>query len=143
VGTAGPPQGGEESERHEHVARKIREKIRDGKLPNRRPARTWGGNGAGAPCAICDEAVTAAELELELDFTSDSSAQGIEPAVGDESARANFYRVHVSCWRVWQRKRTSLMTTPEATRAEAEAPDGMDPQDNRSAIAGLHLVSER
>ena len=37
---------------------KAREVIRTGKLPSRRPDRTWGGPGVGAPCTVCGEAVT-------------------------------------------------------------------------------------
>jgi hypothetical protein len=28
--------------------------VRDGKLPSRRPDRTWGGSGVGASCAVCE-----------------------------------------------------------------------------------------
>ena len=37
---------------------KAREVIHTGKLPNRRPDRTWGGPGIGAPCRVCGEPVT-------------------------------------------------------------------------------------
>jgi hypothetical protein len=42
---------------------KAREVIRTGKLPNRRPDRTWGGAGIGAPCTVCGEPVTKDQLD--------------------------------------------------------------------------------
>jgi hypothetical protein len=34
---------------------KARERICTGKLPSRRPDRTWGGPGVGVVCTVCDE----------------------------------------------------------------------------------------
>jgi hypothetical protein len=48
---------------------KAREVIRTGKLPNRRPDRTWGGPGVGASCTICGEPVTKDQLEFEIQFS--------------------------------------------------------------------------
>jgi hypothetical protein len=50
---------------------KAREAIRTGKLPDRRPDRTWGGPGVGAPCTICGEPVTKNHLEFEVQFAVD------------------------------------------------------------------------
>jgi hypothetical protein len=56
---------------------KAREVIRTGKLPDRRPDRTWGGAGVGAPCTICGEPVTKDQLEFEIQFAFD----GVEPGL--------------------------------------------------------------
>jgi hypothetical protein len=40
--------------------------MRAGKLPLRRPDRTWGGPGVGVSCAICSEAIKRHQLESEL-----------------------------------------------------------------------------
>ena len=47
---------------------KAREVVRAGKLPSRRPDRTWGGPGVGAPCSVCGEPITPLQLELEAQF---------------------------------------------------------------------------
>src|SRR6266496_3585503 len=39
--------------------------IQAGKVPSRRPDRTWGGPGVGARCAICEKPVGRDELESE------------------------------------------------------------------------------
>lgn len=75
---------------------KAREAIQAGKLPNRRPERTWGGRGAGADCTICGERVKHDEVELELEF-----AQG-----NDDSCRAN-YHLHIRCFEAWEFERES------------------------------------
>ena len=50
------------------VRAKVREVLKAGKLPNRRPDRTWGGAGVGAPCSVCDLPVQHDQLEFEIDF---------------------------------------------------------------------------
>jgi hypothetical protein len=42
---------------------KARAAVRDGKLPSRRPDRTWGGPGVGATCSVCDLPVERDEME--------------------------------------------------------------------------------
>ena len=48
---------------------KAREAIRSGKLPTRRPDRTWGGPGTGVICTICGEPVAQDQLEWEFERT--------------------------------------------------------------------------
>ena len=50
---------------------KARVVVRDGKLPSRRPDRTWGGPGVGAPCAVCVLPVERNEIEFEIQFARD------------------------------------------------------------------------
>jgi len=45
---------------------KARAAIRAGKLPSRRPDRTWGGPGIGEPCTICGEPIRRDQLEFEI-----------------------------------------------------------------------------
>jgi hypothetical protein len=47
---------------------KAREAVRAGKIPSRRPDRTWGGPGVGVRCAICGEPVTKDQLEFQVEF---------------------------------------------------------------------------
>jgi hypothetical protein len=42
--------------------------VENNKLPSRRPDRTWGGPGVGAPCSVCERPVTKDELEFEIQF---------------------------------------------------------------------------
>ena len=57
---------------------RAREVIRTGKLPNRRPDRTWGGPGIGAPCSICGEPVTKDQLEFEVQFAVDGGVPALD-----------------------------------------------------------------
>jgi hypothetical protein len=74
---------------------KARAVIQAGKLPSRRPDRTWGGPGVGAPCAICDLPVTSDELEFEIQFARDGDNPGLDK-----------FHVHVRCFAAWEFERT-------------------------------------
>jgi hypothetical protein len=65
---------------------KAREAVRTGKLPSRRPDRTWGGPGVGAPCAVCGEPVKRDQLELEIQFERDGDTPGLDK-----------FHIHVRC----------------------------------------------
>jgi len=73
---------------------KAQEAIRTGKLPNRRPDRTWGGPGAGASCVVCGEAVTKDQLEFEVQFASDGDNPGLDKC-----------HIHVRCFAAWELER--------------------------------------
>jgi hypothetical protein len=73
-----------------------REVIRTGKLPNRRPDRTWGGPGVGASCTICGEPVTTEQLEFEIQFAVDGDEPGLDK-----------FHVHVRCFAAWELERTN------------------------------------
>ena len=45
------------------------ELIREGRLPDRAPARVWGGPGSGVTCALCGEVIPSNEMEYEADAT--------------------------------------------------------------------------
>jgi hypothetical protein len=68
--------------------------IRGGKLPARSPDRTWGGDGGGAPCSVCDLPITKDQLEIEIDFAHEGSAAGVEN-----------HHVHPRCFAAWEFER--------------------------------------
>ena len=70
--------------------------IEAGKLPARRPDRTWGGPGVGAPCAVCGVPVGKDQLEFEIQFARDGDSPGLDK-----------YHVHVRCFAAWEFERES------------------------------------
>ena len=75
---------------------KVRIVIRDGKLPNRHPDRTWGGPGVGALCAVCELPVTRQQLEFEIQFARDGDNPGLDK-----------YHVHTRCFAAWELERVA------------------------------------
>jgi hypothetical protein len=75
---------------------KAREAIRAGKLPTRRPDRTWGGPGIGERCTICGKRITRAQLEFEILFARDGSSRGLDR-----------HHVHIRCFAAWEFERTN------------------------------------
>ena len=75
---------------------KARTVIQKGKLPSRRPDRTWGGPGVGAPCAVCDLPVRPTEMEFEIQFARDGDNPGLDK-----------YHVHIRCFAAWEFERHS------------------------------------
>ena len=75
----------------------LREKARNvvvtGKLPNRRPDRTWGGPGVGAECTICGQPVTGDQKEFEIEFRRDG-----DPGLDK-------FHVHIRCFAAWEFER--------------------------------------
>jgi len=68
--------------------------MQNGKVPRRRPDRTWGGPGIGAACAVCERAVTKDEMELEIQFAHDGSSPGLDK-----------FHVHIRCFAAWEFER--------------------------------------
>ena len=83
--------------------------IRASQLPDRRPDRTWGGQGVGAECTICGAPVTRDELEFEIEFNRDDDPAGVDK-----------HHVHVHCYRAWEIERQGL----DLARAAAATPSG-------------------
>ena len=75
---------------------KARAVVQAGKLPARRPDRTWGGPGVGAPCAVCGVPVGKDQLEFEIQFARDGDNPGLDK-----------YHVHIRCFAVWELERGS------------------------------------
>ena len=73
-----------------------REAVRSGKLPSRRPDRTWGGPGVGAPCQVCDKPVTHSEMEFEIQFEQEGGG-GLDK-----------FHVDVLCFAAWEFERNKV-----------------------------------
>jgi hypothetical protein len=118
------------------LRRKAREAIQTHKLPNRRPARMWGGQGLGSRCEICDQALTRDEIEFELEFTAE-----------DGSIAGNFH-LHAACFGVWQRERQtfelawSINTAGDQAETSAWPSASDDEVAGSSTAAGTGVLSE-
>jgi hypothetical protein len=71
--------------------------IQAGKLPNRNPARIWGGRGLGTDCAICGIPVTHDQIAVEIEFDPD-----------EYGPDADSYHSHRSCFAAWELDRRHL-----------------------------------
>ena len=71
------------------LRQKARAAIQSGKLPTRRPDRTWGGRGSGGPCAVCQLALRGDEMALEIEFV----ATGHYPKI---------IHMHTKCFAAWE-----------------------------------------
>ena len=80
---------------------KAREAVQTGKLPARRPDRTWGGPGVGAPCTICDKPVARDEMEFEIQFEHNGAVPGLDK-----------FHVHVRCFAAWEFERKEAGEAP-------------------------------
>lgn len=65
----------------------IRHKITAGVLPGAPPKTVWAGIGTGRPCDACDETITAAQTEIELEMPS---------------ASRPLARLHRECFAIWR-----------------------------------------
>jgi hypothetical protein len=79
--------------KEQSLREKARATIENGKLPRRRPDRTWGGPGVGAPCTVCGDPVTSSQIEFEIQFTQDGSG-GLDK-----------FHVHIRCFAAWEFER--------------------------------------
>jgi hypothetical protein len=73
---------------------KARAVVQSGKLPSRRPDRTWGGPGVGASCTICELPITKDEMEFEIEFAHDGASPGLDK-----------FHVHIRCFAAWEFER--------------------------------------
>jgi len=76
---------------------KARAAIASGALPTRKADRTFGGNGSGAVCPVCEEPVTREQVELELEFIRQGAHAGL----------ARYY-LHQRCFAAWEFERTKV-----------------------------------
>ena len=76
---------------------KARAVVQAGKLPARRPDRTWGGPGIGAPCSVCEQPVRGDELEFEIQFAHDGDNPGLDK-----------FHVHIRCFAMWELERVKV-----------------------------------
>ena len=75
---------------------KAHEAIRTGRLPARRPDRTWSGPGVGFPCAVCDRLVRRHDREVQMQFEHDGRVPGLDT-----------FHVHLRCLAAWEFERRS------------------------------------
>jgi hypothetical protein len=73
---------------------KARAVVQAGKLPSRRPDRTWGGAGVGAPCSVCELLITKDEMEFQIEFARDGGNPGVDK-----------FHVHIGCFAAWEFER--------------------------------------
>jgi hypothetical protein len=71
--------------------------ILGGKLPTKKPDRTWGGPGLGNACAVCDRPIIKDELEIEIQFAP--AVAGLEP---------ERHHLHIRCFAAWEFERTKV-----------------------------------
>ena len=73
---------------------KAGEAIPTGRLPSRRPDRTWGGPGVGVVCTVCGEAVKKDQLEMQVEFSQNGSNPGLE-----------IFHIHIRRFAAWEFER--------------------------------------
>jgi hypothetical protein len=76
---------------------KARAAIHAGRLPSRRPDRTWGGAGSGEICIVCGESIERHELELEMEFRQH-----------DDTSIVQSCHAHLRCFAAWELERTKI-----------------------------------
>jgi hypothetical protein len=69
--------------------------IRSGRLPRRSPDRSWGGNGVGAPCAICGRPITPDHVKYNIQFDHHGRFPG-----------SDRFQLHLRCFAAWELERT-------------------------------------
>jgi hypothetical protein len=86
---------------------KIRQGIRDGRLPTRRASRTWFGFAQGdTSCAACGQPVAARALECEAEFPGESHT----------------WLFHAACFEVWEAERVAGLECTPCGHPNDEAP---------------------
>ena len=68
--------------------------VENGKLPKRRPDRTWGGPGVGASCTICELPIPEDQMEFEIEFAHNGDSPGLDK-----------FHVHIRCYAAWEFER--------------------------------------
>ena len=92
-------------------AAKIRAMIQAGSLPNRKADATYGGPGCGATCPVCGQVVTAADVEMELEFRDRAGG------------RVDTYHLHGKCHAYWDFERRNFESARK-TGVSAREPSG-------------------
>ncbi len=72
---------------------KARVAVQSGKLPGRRPDRTWGAPGVGDACAVCELPVRKDEMESEIQFEHGGNTPGYK------------FHAHIQCFAAWEFER--------------------------------------
>ena len=95
------------------LRQRARQAMEAGKLPERRPARMWGGRGSGGNCAICGSTLDPDGPELDLEFSD-----------GTGGAATN-HHVHVRCFAAWELERDAFAVA--RGKAASAAPERFQP----------------
>ncbi|HYD49482.1 MAG TPA: hypothetical protein VEB21_14095 [Terriglobales bacterium] len=85
--------------------------LQAGRVPRRMPDRTWGGAGRGDSCAVCDQPISSAEMELEVEFAQDGRP-------------LDSYHLHIACCSAWM---TELSQAHSATMSNSRASQPASP----------------
>jgi hypothetical protein len=73
---------------------RVHEAIRTGRLPARRPDRTWSGPGIGFPCAVCERPIRRHDREVQLQFEHEGHVPGLDA-----------FHLHLRCFAAWEFER--------------------------------------
>lgn len=68
------------------IRARIRRLLASGEIPCETPDATWAGKGLGERCVACVQAISASEIEFEVEVSGVS------------------YRVHRQCYDIWQQE---------------------------------------
>lgn len=74
---------------------KARAVMKAGKLPTRRPDRTFAGPGSRTRCAVCGDQISRDQMEFKIEF----NRHGLWPGV-------DRYHLHQQCFAAWEFERT-------------------------------------
>jgi hypothetical protein len=77
----------------QELRRGARAALNTATIPRDRPSGLWGGHGSGETCPVCGHSIDAIEMELEVEFTTDS----------ERGARG--FHLHLPCFAAWEIER--------------------------------------
>ncbi len=118
---------GEPSDRNTEALRnRARERVRQGRLPRSKAARTWGGLGSGLPCALCDAAILSSEPEFELQLDLSDTSQSV--------------RLHRQCHSIWNEVREEYSPTSHWRLIVEQLPPFGAPVEARVSLGGGRSV---
>jgi hypothetical protein len=66
-----------------------RTKIQNGELPCAEHPKTWGGQGRGSACSVCDDKIEPGQLEFEVEMAEPTC---VSPVI---------FQFHVPCHSAW------------------------------------------
>jgi len=73
---------------------RVQAAIQNGKLPAKRPDRSWVGAGIGFRCALCTQPIRRHDREVQTQFERDDSVPGLDT-----------FHLHLRCFAVWELER--------------------------------------
>ena len=94
----------------ECLRRLAREAVAAGRIPAAKPKGTWGGDGTGAPCAICGLPIPEVEIGFEVEFSQ------------DVDRGSGCCHLHSRCFAAWEFERHTLESGEHENGASARTP---------------------